>query len=90
MNKAQLVDKVSAATGMTKVDVETVINETLDQVKRTVKKGDDVTLLGFGTFTKTRRKARNGHHPQTGTKMTIPAMTVPKFRPGADFKGILN
>ena len=86
MNKAQLIEVVAQAANVTKVDAENVLNATLDSIKAAVKKGDDVTLIGFGTFTKTRRQARAGRNPQTGKEMKIPAMTVPKFRPGREFK----
>lgn len=86
MNKAQLIEAVAKTTKMTKVDVETCLNNALDCIKKSVKKGDDVTLIGFGTFTKTKRKARTGRNPQTGKEIKIPAMTVPKFRAGSEFK----
>ena len=59
-------------------------------VKKSVKKGEDVTLIGFGTFTKSKRKARLGRNPQTGKEIKIPAMTVPKFRAGREFKDALR
>ena len=86
MNKTDLVDGVAKVTQLTKTSVEDVINATIDAVKKSVKKGDDVTLVGFGTFTKTKRKARSGRNPQTGKEIKIPAMTVPRFRPGKEFK----
>ncbi len=86
MNKAQLIETISKACKLTKVDTENVLNSCLDTIKKSVKKGDDVTLIGFGTFTKSKRKARLGRNPQTGKEIKIPAMTVPKFRPGREFK----
>ncbi len=86
MNKAQLIEAVAKNTQMTKVDAENCLNTVLDTIKKSVKKGDDVTLVGFGTFTKSKRKARTGRNPQTGKEIKIPAMTVPKFRPGREFK----
>jgi len=62
----------------------------IDTVKKSVKKGDDVTLIGFGTFTKSKRKARMGRNPQTGKEIKIPAMSVPKFRPGSEFKAAVR
>jgi DNA-binding protein HU-beta len=62
----------------------------LDHIKKAVKKGDDVKLVGFGTFTKAKRKARTGRNPQTGKAIKIPAAWVPKFRPGAEFKTLLK
>jgi DNA-binding protein HU-beta len=86
MNKAQLIEAVAKATKVTKVDAESVLNTALDTIKKSVKKGDDVTLIGFGTFTKSKRKARLGRNPQTGKEIKIPAMVVPKFRAGREFK----
>ena len=86
MNKTQLIDGIAKTTELTKTDIETVLNNTIDLIKKSVKKGDDVTLVGFGTFTKSKRKARIGRNPQTGKEIKIPAMTVPRFRPGKEFK----
>jgi DNA-binding protein HU-beta len=90
MNKAQLVESIAEQTQLTKTHIEEVLNTTLDMIKKSVKKGDDVTLVGFGTFTKTKRKARMGRNPQTGKEIKIPATTVPRFRPGKEFKDILR
>ncbi|MBI3543825.1 MAG: HU family DNA-binding protein [Deltaproteobacteria bacterium] len=90
MNKAQLIEAVAGSTKLTKVDCEHVLNSCLETIKKSVKKGDDVTLIGFGTFTKAKRKARTGRNPQTGKEIKIPAMTVPKFRPGREFKDFLK
>lgn len=86
MNKSQLVDQIANSTSLSKASVEEVLNHTIDSIKKAVKKGDDVTLVGFGTFTKSKRKARTGRNPQTGQEIKIPATTVPKFRPGREFK----
>ncbi|MBU6375289.1 MAG: HU family DNA-binding protein [Bdellovibrionales bacterium] len=90
MNKAQLIEVVAKAANVTKVDAENVLNAALDSIKKSVKKGEDVTLIGFGTFTKSKRQARSGRNPQTGKEITIPAMTVPKFRPGREFKDAMK
>lgn len=90
MNKAQLIEAVAKNTKMTKVDAEMALNTALDVIKKSVKKGEDVTLIGFGTFTKSKRKARTGRNPQTGKEIKIPAMTVPKFRAGREFKDALK
>jgi DNA-binding protein HU-beta len=86
MNKAELIEAVAKAAKITKVDAENVLNSAIDTIKKSVKKGEDVTLIGFGTFTKSKRKARMGRNPQTGKEIKIPAMNVPKFRPGREFK----
>jgi DNA-binding protein HU-beta len=90
MNKAQLIEAIAKTSKLTKVDVETTLNAALDAIKKSVKKGEDVTLIGFGTFTRSKRKARMGRNPQTGKEIKIPAMTVPKFRPGREFKDTLK
>jgi len=90
MNKAQLIEIVAKAANVTKVDAENVMNAAIDSIKKSVKKGDDVTLIGFGTFTKSKRKARMGRNPQTGKEIKIPAMVVPKFRPGREFKDAIK
>ena len=90
MNKAELIEAVASSASVTKVDAESVINAMLDSIKKSVKKGEDVTLIGFGTFTKSKRKARMGRNPQTGKEITIPAMNVPKFRPGSEFKAAVR
>jgi len=90
MNKAELVEHLTKESKLTKADCERVIDSTVDAIKKAVKKGDDVTLVGFGTFTRSKRKARTGRNPQTGAAIKIPAATVPKFRPGKAFKDFLN
>jgi len=90
MNKGQLVENVAKTMELSKAQTEEVINTVLDAIKKSVKKGDDVTLIGFGTFTRSKRKARIGRNPQTGKEIKIPAMMVPKFRPGREFKEALR
>lgn len=90
MNKAQLVEQLAAGMELTKADCERVIDSAIETIKKAVKKGDDVTLVGFGTFTRSKRKARTGRNPQTGESIKIPACTVPKFRAGKAFKDFLN
>jgi DNA-binding protein HU-beta len=86
MNKQQLIEKIATEANMTKAQTEALLNCAFDNIKRAVKKGDDVKLVGFGTFTKAKRKARTGRNPQTGKAIKIPAAWYPKFRPGAEFK----
>jgi DNA-binding protein HU-beta len=90
MNKAQLVEHLATEVQLTKADCERILDTALDTIKKTVKKGDDVTLVGFGTFTRSKRKARKGRNPQTGEAIKVPARTVPKFRPGKGFRDFLN
>lgn len=90
MNKAELIEKVATETGLTKADAERVLDSTITNIKKSVKKGDEVKLVGFGTFLKAKRKARTGRNPQTGKAIKIPASSFPKFRPGAEFKNLVR
>jgi DNA-binding protein HU-beta len=90
MNKAQLIEKIASETNVSKAQAETILDCAIENIKKSVKKGDDVKLVGFGTFTKAKRKARTGRNPQTGKAIKIPASWAPKFRAGAEFKGMVN
>ena len=90
MNKAELIERVSKETDLTKAEVEKSLNSFTNWIKECVKKGEDVKLVGFGTFSKTDRKARMGRNPKTGAEIQIPACSVPKFKPGKDFKSLIN
>lgn len=86
MNKSDLIGEVAAKTGMTKKDVEKVINAFFDSVQGALKSGDKVQLVGFGTFEVRQRQARKGRNPQTGKEISIPATRVPAFKAGKGFK----
>jgi len=86
MNKAQIVEQLAKQHSVPKTQAESMLNSTLEIIKKSVKKGDMVTLVGFGSFFKAKRKARKGRNPQTGATLKIPASNVPKFRPGMEFK----
>jgi len=88
VNKADLVEKVAKQTELTKVQSEQVIDAALEVIARAVAKGDEVKLVGFGTFSRTVRKSRTGRNPKTGTKLVIPATKVPKFKAGKDFRDL--
>ncbi|MCB0341023.1 MAG: HU family DNA-binding protein [Pseudobdellovibrionaceae bacterium] len=90
MNKAELIERVAKETGATKAETERWLDTTIDVIRKSVKKGDEVKLVGFGTFTKTKRKARTGRNPQTGKAIKIPAAWHPKFRPGTEFKNMVR
>ena len=90
MNKAQLIEKIAAEANMTKAQAEKALDATIENIKKQVKKGDDVKLVGFGTFTKAKRKARTGRNPQTGKAIKIPAAWTPKFRAGSEFKTLVK
>ncbi|MBX7230783.1 MAG: HU family DNA-binding protein [Bdellovibrionales bacterium] len=90
MNKEELIDRVAAKTGFSKAETKKLLDCIIENIKKSVKKGDSVKLVGFGTFAKARRKERRGRHPQTGIEIKIPAVWSPKFRPGSDFKVLLG
>ena len=82
MNKAELIEKVSDKTGLTKKESWNVIDAVTDTIKNALSKGEKVTLVNFGSFQVLNRKSRRGRNPQTGKEMQIPAKKVPKFVPG--------
>lgn len=86
MNKTDLVGQVATKTGMTKKDVEKVVNAFLATVEGSLKDGDKVQLIGFGTFEVRGRKARKGRNPQTGQEISIAATKVPAFKAGKALK----
>ena len=83
MNKADLIDKIAEDAGISKKDATAAIDSFTDAVTKTLKKGDKVTLVGFGTFSVSRRAARTGRNPQTGAAIRIKAKKVAKFKAGA-------
>lgn len=86
MNKDALVAEISAKTDLSKKDVELVIDTMTEVVTKALKEDQKVTLTGFGTFRASKRAAREGINPQTKEKITIPAMTIPKFTAGKALK----
>ena len=82
MNKAELVEKIAKDAGITKVQANEALDSFTGAVVATLKKGDRVTLVGFGTFSVSQRAARNGRNPQTGATIKIKARKVPKFKAG--------
>jgi DNA-binding protein HU-beta len=90
MNKADLIDKIAASTGINKTSAAAAIDTFIDSVTSALKKGDRVTLVGFGTFSVSHRKARNGRNPQTGGVIKIAARRVAKFTPGVELKKHVN
>ena len=89
MNRKELIESIlkeKSLNHLTKKDADNFVNTFIETVKKSVKRGDDVSLVGFGTFTKTRRAARTGVNPSTGEKIKIKAKTVPKFKPGKAWK----
>ena len=89
VNKSQLVDKIVADTNMGKADVERVIKFFIENVQGSVKKGEKVSLPGFGGWSQTQRKARTARNPRTGAAVRVPAGKGVKFTVGATFKDIV-
>ncbi len=85
MNKAELIEKIGKDASITKVQANLALDSFTDTVIGALKKGDKVTLVGFGTFSVTARAARVGRNPQTGAALKIKARKVPKFKAGKDF-----
>ena len=85
MNKAELIDEVAKVT-CTKKEAEMAIGAALAAIQKALKKGDAVTLVGFGTFGVSKRKARTGRNPQTGAAIKIAAKSVPVFKAGKGLK----
>ena len=86
MNKTELVAKIAEGAGMSKVDAKKASEATLDAITAAVKAGDEVALVGFGTFDVAERAAREGRNPQTGEAMPIPASKAPRFKAGKALK----
>lgn len=86
MTKAELIDKIASGAGLSKADAGKALDSTLNAVKASLKKGQKVTLVGFGTFSVVKRKARKGRNPRTGAVITIAAAKTPKFTSGKALK----
>ena len=85
MNKAELIEEVAKVT-CSKKEADEAISATIAAIQKALKKGDSVTLVGFGTFRVSKRKARKGRNPQTGKEIKIAAKKVPVFKAGKGFK----
>ncbi len=90
MNKADLIAKVAAKSGLTKKDSEIAVNGVMDSLKEALKNDDKIQLIGFGTFKVVQRKARKGMNIQTKKPITIPAKKAVRFVPGKTLKDIVN
>ena len=84
MNKAQLIDAIASDANLTKADAKRALDAFVDTTTAALKKGDRVALVGFGSFSVSKRNARTGRNPQTGKPITIAAKKVVKFKPGAE------
>lgn len=87
MNKSDLIDKMSGDAGITKVQAAAALDAFMAGTQTALKKGDKLILVGFGTFSVTKRAARKGRNPQTGKAINIPAKKVVKFKAGAGLQG---
>ena len=90
MNKQELIASVSDHTGLSRSEATGAVEAVLNGIGAALKRGDEVRLVGFGTFTVSRRKASVGRNPRTGEPMQIPASTSAKFRPGKGLKDSLG
>ena len=89
MIREELITEISKKAKVSKKDASLVLSATLESIQKTVKKGQKVTLVGFGTFSSKHRAARNGRNPQTGKAIKIAAKNVPSFSAGKAFKSML-
>ena len=86
MNKNELIGAVADASGLSRSDATKAVEGVFDTITGTLKRGDEVRLVGFGTFSVAKRKASTGRNPRTGEPMQIKASSQPKFRPGKVLK----
>ncbi|ASK26434.1 HU family DNA-binding protein [Neisseria chenwenguii] len=89
MNKSELIEAIAQEAGISKAAAQKALDATTDAITGALKKGDTVTLVGFGTFYVGERAERQGRNPQTGKPLTIPAAKTPKFRAGKALKDAL-
>ncbi|MHA6722607.1 HU family DNA-binding protein [Sphingomonas sp. RS2018] len=90
MNKQELIGQVADMSGLVKGDAAKAVEAVFDVISTALKKGDEVRLVGFGTFSVSKRKASTGRNPRTGEPMTIAASTQPKFKAGKVLKDSVN
>ncbi len=90
MNKNDLVSAVSGSTGMSRADATRAVDSVFDRITGQLRFGNEVRLVGFGTFSVSHRKATTGRNPRTGAPIQIPARKVPKFKAGKALKEAVN
>jgi DNA-binding protein HU-beta len=90
MNKQELIGQVADNTGLSRGDASKAVESVFDTISSALKRGDEVRLVGFGTFSCSRRKASTGRNPRTGEPMQIRESTQPKFKPGKGLKDSVN
>ena len=89
MTKADLVERVAEKTGLTRTDVMVVVENFLEQIKKTLEEGSNIEIRGFGTFKVKARKARKARNPRTGEEVPVPDRKVPVFKPSNEFKAVI-
>jgi len=89
MTKVEIIEKMAKDAGVSKAAAQKALDSFIDSIKKTLKKGNKVTLIGFGTFSVGKRAARKGRNPQTGEVIKIKASKAPKFKAGKAFKDAL-
>lgn len=90
MNKQELVDQVAEAVDLPKVKAQEAVEAMIDAIKKSLKSGDEVRLVGFGTFSVSQRAATTGRNPRTGEAIKIAASKQPKFKAGKELKDAVN
>lgn len=90
MNKSELIEAIAESAEISKASAGRALDGAMEAIKKALKKGDIVTLVGFGSFYTGKRAARTGRNPRTGENIKIKAAKVPKFRPGKSLKDALN
>lgn len=90
MNKQEFIQAIADKSGLTQKDAKTALDATLSVISETLAKGDEVSLIGFGSFLVREKQSRIGHNPKTGEKLTIPAKKVPTFKVGKGLKEAVN
>jgi DNA-binding protein HU-beta len=90
MNKKELIESIAGAADISKAAAEKALNGTLAAIAEGLNKGDKITLVGFGTFSVSKRDARQGRNPQTGKAIKIPAKKVVKFKAGSKLSEAIN
>jgi len=90
VNKGELIKQMADGAGITLKDAESALKVALDGIKKALKGNDKVTLVGFGTFSVSKRKARMGRNPRTGEALKIKARNIPKFSAGRELKDAVN
>lgn len=90
MTKAELIEDVSRVVEMSRKDSEIIVETIFDSIVKSLKAGDKIEIRGFGSFRTRQRKPRIGRNPKTGTRVDVPAKTIPYFKPSKELKDLVN